>query len=231
LDAGTRNREGGALMAAGAAGQLGAKIDCLGLLVPRAEVERIHKSLYWGGGIWGDPAGPESDFTKAMVRFAKAGAKVPECTASHFIGDVSKDSRNAESFKAFLQWHRSQYPDEYERPALVRMVARCGQLMQQAETGGRDTGYGLWLATLSIIRFSDSADDEAALEELTGQHADYDPATAQWKMASLNSPFRCDTFASEEPAICGHCKYQGSIVSPVALGFEREPRIKSGGQL
>lgn len=218
-------------MAAGAAGQLGAKIDCLGLLVPRAEVERIHKSLYWGGGIWGDPKGPESDFTRAMVRFAKAGAKYPQGLPGQFHEAVPKENRNAETFKAFLQWHRGQYPDEYERPSLVRMVARCPQLMQQAETGGRNAGYMTWLATLSIIRFSDSADDEAALEELTGQHADYDPATAIGKMGGLNAPFRCDTFASEEPAICGHCKYQGSIVSPVSLGFEREPRIKAGGQL
>lgn len=213
------------------AGQIGAKIDCFGVKVPRSEVERIHKSLYWGGGIWGDPKGMESDFTKAMVRFARAGAKIPECKASYYVGQVPKDSRNEETFKAFLQWHRGKHPDEYGRPSLVRMVSRCGQLMHQAETGGRDTGYGLWLATLSIIKHSDSADDEAVIDELTGQHPDYCPTATVAKMAGLNKPFRCDTFASEEPVICGHCKYNGSIVSPTALGFEREPRIKTGGRV
>lgn len=206
------------------AGQAVGKADCFGLPVWRSKLQEVHKAFYWGGGVYGDSDGPEGDFNKALARFTVMGAKCPECRAAEFIGMVPAADRSAETFKAYCNWHRQQRPDEYDQPSLVRILSRCAQIEHQAETGGRDAGYGTWFATLSILKFSDGGDDDAAIEELTGRHADYCPNATAAKMHSISAPHRCKTFDENEAGICDECRFFGRITSPIALGFKHEPR-------
>ncbi len=216
-------------MAAGAAGQIGGKVDCFGVLIRTSELERNNAAWYWGGGVYGVPGGSLCDEVKALSRFIRLRVTelAAQCMAADFTNRVPAVDRNAETFKAYANWQRKRSPDYFERASLVRIVARCPQMMHQAETGGAAAGYATWLAVLSILQYSDGGEDEATIEELTGRHADYDPRTAVHKMSTLSAPHRCNTFDENLGGICHDCRFAGIVNSPIALGFEREPKVRA----
>ncbi len=111
------------------------------------------------------------------------------------------------------------------KPDLIRIIGRCGAMNSQLSTGGADAAYEQWRATLSILKFCEAGTDE--IEALTGQHKDYDPDVTAHKMADISAPFRCETFSANE---CEGCKFRGAINSPIALGFQREPKAKKGAR-
>lgn len=111
------------------------------------------------------------------------------------------------------------------KPDLIRIIGRCGAMNHQLQTGGADAAYEQWRATLSILKFCEAGADE--VEALTGQHQDYDPDVTAHKMADISAPFRCETFSANE---CEGCKFRGAINSPIALGFQREPKAKKGAR-
>lgn len=114
------------------------------------------------------------------------------------------------------------------KPDLIRIVGRCGAMRKQLETAGAHTGYEVWRATLSILKFTEAGHDD--IKALTGGHAEYDPTLTAYKMADISAPFLCDTFSYEHTAECTACKYRGNIRSPIGLGFQREPKAKKGGR-
>lgn len=109
------------------------------------------------------------------------------------------------------------------KPQLVRIVARCGQMYRQAETGGEHTSYGVWRGVLSLCKFTEVSDED--IQELTGQHKDFDISVAHTKMADISAPFSCDSLGSDDREICKKCKFYGSIKSPISLAYEHEPRV------
>jgi hypothetical protein len=197
--------------------------DCYGELISLSELTRTYKRLYWGGGVYGDPAGPLSDLSRAYTRFSRIGVKSPESAAGDFLYLVSKQEQNSKSFDAFAKWHRQRHPDRYDQPDIVTIVSRCDQMMRQAETRGTDTPYELWRAVLSICKFTYSKED--TIKDLTGGHSDYCPEVAAVKMGDITAPFLCSTFANYEPDICRACRFYGAINSPIALGYVHEPKL------
>lgn len=87
------------------------------------------------------------------------------------------------------------------------------------------TGAAHWGEEGLRLAAGDAGVDE--VEALTGQHADYSPSVTAAKMQDISAPFRCDTFNANE---CKACKFRGAINSPIALGFQREPKAKKAGR-
>lgn len=204
--------------------------DCFGMNITFAELEKISKTLYWGGGVYGDPSGPLTDFSRAYAKLFKMGVKNPETKAGDYCNRFEEDNRNAQTFAEYVKQHRARFPDDYsnmETPEIRWIIKRCAQMRHQAETKGANAGYELWRAVLSICKFS-TGDDPAIIDALTGGHADFNTSTTEQKMLDLSAPFRCRTFANYEPTICTTCRFNGSITSPISLGFEREPKLKRG---
>lgn len=76
----------------------------------------------------------------------------------------------------------------------------------------------LWRAGLSIAKFC--SDAEQAIHIVSEGHPDYSPAATEAKIQIIKGPYKCDKFDALNPGICGDCKYNGKVKSPIVLGNE-----------
>ena len=76
----------------------------------------------------------------------------------------------------------------------------------------------LWRAGLSIAKFC--SDGDQAIHIVSQGHPDYTHSATEAKAAIIQGPYKCDKFDALNPGICGNCKYNGKIKSPIVLGNE-----------
>ena len=76
----------------------------------------------------------------------------------------------------------------------------------------------LWRAGLSIAKFC--SDGDQAIHIVSDGHPDYTKEATEAKAATIQGPYKCDKFDGLNPGICGDCKYNGKIKSPIVLGNE-----------
>ena len=76
----------------------------------------------------------------------------------------------------------------------------------------------LWRAGLSVAKFCN--DNEQAIHIVSDGHPDYTKEATEAKAAIIQGPYKCDKFDALNPGICGDCKYNGKIKSPIVLGNE-----------
>lgn len=76
----------------------------------------------------------------------------------------------------------------------------------------------LWRAGLSIAKFCN--DGAQAIHIVSEGHPEYSKQATEAKAAIIQGPYKCDKFDALNPGICGTCKYNGKIKSPIVLGNE-----------
>ena len=76
----------------------------------------------------------------------------------------------------------------------------------------------LWRAGLSIAKFC--SDGDQAIHIVSQGHPDYTHSATEAKAAIIQGPYKCDKFDALNPGVCGNCKYNGKIKSPIVLGNE-----------
>lgn len=102
------------------------------------------------------------------------------------------------------------------------IIKHCLVLKHEADTRGRDATEPLWSATLQVLKFCEDAD--MWVHPVSDGHPGYRPdvTAAKWqtKVANSSGPTRCDHFSGHS-TLCAKCPFNGTITSPVELGFER----------
>ncbi len=110
-------------------------------------------------------------------------------------------------------------------PNALRIIDRCIQMSRIRELRG-DVSEPYWWAALSIT--------EHASPNLSRECSDGYPGFSEAELAERvarihreeTKPALCSRLNDVNPNLCVLCKYRGSIRSPMALGYEREPKIK-----
>ena len=91
---------------------------------------------------------------------------------------------------------------------------QLAHIIQNADT----VSEPLWRAGLSIAKFCN--DGSQAIHIVSEGHPDYTKEATEAKAAIIQGPYKCDKFDALNPGVCGTCKYNGKIKSPIVLGNE-----------
>lgn len=75
----------------------------------------------------------------------------------------------------------------------------------------------MWRAALSIAQFC--KDRDKAIHLISRDHPEYNFDDTEAKAQSIQGPYLCATFESNNPAACVGCKHKGTFKSPIALGY------------
>lgn len=99
----------------------------------------------------------------------------------------------------------------------------CLQIHAYIQNPTKDGSEPLFRSVISIAKHC--IDGEAHALRLGALHP-YDPHRIISKFHSIPGPHRCNTIDASNPGVCGGCKFNGKIASPVQLGLELKASIE-----
>jgi hypothetical protein len=104
--------------------------------------------------------------------------------------------------------------------AKVEPIARnCGAIANYIKRNG-DVSRAYWRAALGIFKHTEEG--AKAAHKFSKGHPDYAYSDTQHELEGWEGgPALCKTFRGECPEICGKCKHNGKITSPIVLGMTR----------
>jgi hypothetical protein len=109
-------------------------------------------------------------------------------------------------------------------PNIHKIIQRCPQMAVIHALRG-DVSEPRWWAALRIAEHC----EPILSRECSDGYAGFTDAELQDRVARIHRerkrPTRCTHFADISPSICDACRFKGKINSPMALGFEREPKV------
>jgi hypothetical protein len=113
-----------------------------------------------------------------------------------------------------------------QTPNIRRIIQRCPQMAMIHALRG-DVSEPYWWAALAIT--------ENATPNLSREFSDGYPKFSEDELAERvarihsekKRPALCDRIDSVNSNVCAVCRFRGSINSPIALGFEHEPKRKA----
>lgn len=126
-------------------------------------------------------------------------------------------------------WHPRTY-QELEAEFLPRPVpniklilARCPQMAMLHALRG-DVSEPYWWAGLSITEHA----EPNLSKECSDGYPRFSEAELRYRQKRIKDegtkPARCTRLASVNPGVCEHCRFRRAVNSPIALGFDNEPR-------
>ncbi len=105
------------------------------------------------------------------------------------------------------------------------IIERCGQMAMIRALRG-DVSEPFWWAALSITEHSTPNLSRAC----SNGYPKFSEEELAYRVARIRDddikPALCTRFDDVNKNVCKLCKYKGSIRSPMALGYEHEPKIK-----
>lgn len=172
-------------------------------------------------------------FYRLKTYWTIRGAKNPgEAAARHLTEPL-----NDPAFEALAKAHGWVYPTNLKEaeeaylpkslPSSTLIVNRCPQMAVVRALRG-DVSEPIWWAALSITEHA----EPNISRECSDGYLNFDERELAYRVDRIHKsnikPALCRRLNSISPNVCDSCKFMGSINSPIALGYENEPRLKVG---
>lgn len=104
-----------------------------------------------------------------------------------------------------------------------RVIQHCPTLAQVELTGG-DTDYETWWRAIGVARHL--VDGEAVADHWTRNRATTGHGKSDWRALNWSAgPTTCAEF-SKHSAACKNCAHNGTLTSPIKLGYDEQPVIE-----
>lgn len=182
---------------------------------------------------WGMQSPQLRRFYRLKAYWILRGAKDPGDAAARHVTEPLNDP----AFDALAEAHGWVYPTNLKKaeeaylpkavPSSMLIVNRCPQIGMVYALRG-DVSEPIWWAALSITEHS----EPNISRECSDGYPSFDERELAYRIDRVHKngikPALCSRLDSINPMVCDSCKYKGSINSPMALGYEREPRLKEG---
>lgn len=172
-------------------------------------------------------------FYRLKAYWTFRGAKTPgEAAARHVIEPL-----NDHKFEALAEAHGWVYPTNLKEaeeaylpkpvPSSSLIVNRCPQMAMVRALRG-DVSEPIWWAALSIAEHA----EPNISRECSDGYPNFDESEFAYRIDRIHKsnikPALCSRLHGINSEVCNSCKFKGSINSPIALGYENEPRLKVG---
>lgn len=104
-----------------------------------------------------------------------------------------------------------------------RVIEHCPTLAQVDQTGG-DTEYETWWRAIGVARHL--VDGEAVADHWTRNRVATGHSKSDWRAINWSAgPTTCAEF-SKHSAACKNCAHNGTLTSPIKLGYDEQPVIE-----
>lgn len=172
-------------------------------------------------------------FYRLKTYWTIRGARDPGGAAGMHVTEPLNDP----AFEALAEANGWVYPTNLKEaeeaylpkvvPSSTLIVNRCLQMgMVRALRG--DISEPIWWAALSISEYA----EPNISRECSDGYPNFDERELAYRVDRIHKnnikPALCSRLNSISPYVCDSCKFKGSINSPIALGYENEPRLKRG---
>lgn len=185
------------------------------------------------------PIGPYEALTAGQKRFfhlkawwAFAGAKDPGLAAAAQTmseGPIDEEWDRECQSRGWPVWHPKSYSEleakflPHPTPSITLIMARCPQMALLHSLGG-DVTEPYWWAGLSVTEHA----EPNLSRDCSSGYPQFSDAELEYRQRRIKDegvkPALCQRLDCVNPGVCQHCRFNGIVNSPIALGFENEPR-------
>lgn len=169
---------------------------------------------------------------RSMAWWALQGAKDPGMAAAiHTMLEMPTDPQWDEYCRqrGWPVHHPKNYRELEELllpkpiPSINLIMARCPQMALLHALGG-NVSEPYWWAGLSVTEHAEPNMSKACSDGYPG----FSIAELEYRQKRIKTedtkPALCRRFSTTNPNVCERCRFKGVVNSPIALGFEHEPR-------